>query len=318
VIADQVVGRSYPRAALIGNPSDGYHGKTIAFVFDDFCAEVSLEVSDRFRIIEKQLAFESLKDVDDHIGLYGFYYVLGKGIEINQERAFSISYKSDIPRGLGLGGSSAIITALINALCNWYKIDMDPNDKAWLVLDAERIELGINAGLQDRVVQSYECPVYMDFDKALIDTTGSGSYRKLDVSDMPCCYIAFKRNAAESSGKPHKDLRGRFDQGEEEVLSAMSGFAELTERFVEALEQKDAEVMNQLIDANFDLRASILDISSAQVDMIQAARSVSASAKFTGSGGAIIGFYEKSQLESLETTMKTIGASLIIPNIISS
>ena len=25
--------KAYPRAALIGNPSDGYFGKTIAFVF---------------------------------------------------------------------------------------------------------------------------------------------------------------------------------------------------------------------------------------------------------------------------------------------
>ena len=33
---------SYPRAALIGNPSDGYFGKTIAFVFSNFQAEILL------------------------------------------------------------------------------------------------------------------------------------------------------------------------------------------------------------------------------------------------------------------------------------
>ena len=30
---------AFPRAALIGNPSDGYHGKTIAFVFRNYQAE---------------------------------------------------------------------------------------------------------------------------------------------------------------------------------------------------------------------------------------------------------------------------------------
>ena len=34
--------RSFPRAALVGNPSDGYHGKTIAFVFSNYHAEVQL------------------------------------------------------------------------------------------------------------------------------------------------------------------------------------------------------------------------------------------------------------------------------------
>ena len=33
---------AYPRAALIGNPSDGYNGKTIAFVFRNYSAEVQL------------------------------------------------------------------------------------------------------------------------------------------------------------------------------------------------------------------------------------------------------------------------------------
>ena len=27
---------AYSRAALVGNPSDGYHGKTIAFVFNNY------------------------------------------------------------------------------------------------------------------------------------------------------------------------------------------------------------------------------------------------------------------------------------------
>ena len=34
--------KAYPRAALIGNPSDGYFGKTIAFTFSNFSATVVL------------------------------------------------------------------------------------------------------------------------------------------------------------------------------------------------------------------------------------------------------------------------------------
>ena len=34
--------RAYARAGLLGNPSDGYHGKTISFSVRDFFAEVVL------------------------------------------------------------------------------------------------------------------------------------------------------------------------------------------------------------------------------------------------------------------------------------
>jgi glucuronokinase len=44
-----------------------------------------------------------------------------------------------------------------------------------------------------------------------------------------------------------------------------------------------------LIDANFDVRRCIYPISRGNLRMIEAARSVGASAKFTGSGGAIVG-----------------------------
>lgn len=34
--------KAYPRVGIVGNPSDGYSGKTISFAFSDFCAEVVL------------------------------------------------------------------------------------------------------------------------------------------------------------------------------------------------------------------------------------------------------------------------------------
>jgi glucuronokinase len=43
--------KSYPRAGLIGNPSDGYFGKTVAFTFQNFCAEVVLYETPELEIL---------------------------------------------------------------------------------------------------------------------------------------------------------------------------------------------------------------------------------------------------------------------------
>ena len=52
---------SYPRAAVIGNPSDGYFGKTIAFVFSNFTAKVQLYQTPELEIKPQRLDIHHIK-----------------------------------------------------------------------------------------------------------------------------------------------------------------------------------------------------------------------------------------------------------------
>jgi glucuronokinase len=64
---------------------------------------------------------------------------------------------------LGMGGSSAIITAALRALAQYFRMTIDPAIQANIALETETKELGVPAGLQDRVIQAYEGLVFMDF-----------------------------------------------------------------------------------------------------------------------------------------------------------
>ena len=56
-----------------------------------------------------------------------------------------------------------------------------------------------------------------------------------------------------------------------------------------------------LLNENFDVRSEMYDVGEGNRRMVAAARSVGASAKFTGSGGAIIGTYgDDAMFEALE------------------
>jgi mevalonate kinase len=71
------------------------------------------------------------------------------------------------------------------------------------------------------------------------------------------------------------------------------------------------------MNANFDLRKSITAISKENEEMVDAARSVGASAKFTGSGGAIIGTYtDEKQFDAVESALNEVGARTIRPEIV--
>lgn len=328
--------QSYPRAALIGNPSDGYYGKTIAFVFSNFRARVQLYQTPELEIVPEALdvdKFRNIEELASNVALNGYYgglrllkasikvfytYCRTQQIALDN-RNFTIRYSSNIPIRLGLAGSSAIITACFKALMAFYGITIPRPILANLVLSVESVELGIAAGLQDRVAQACETPVYMDFSRDIMEKQGYGLYQPLSTNGFPNLYIAYKTRLSEGTEVTHNNLKARFAIGEQAVLDAMLAWAHLTEQFMAALKRADHQEMAQLINRNFDLRRSLIPISPENIEMVEAARSTGASAKFTGSGGAIIGSYTtEAMFEKLKTTLQPLNIEVIKPQIVDN
>jgi len=121
--------KTYTRAGLAGNPSDGYFGKTLSVTFRNFYAEVTMYETPDLEILPNDRDhsyFNNLehlvRDVRRH-GYYGgirlikaaakkfFDYCGEKGIVL-PDRNFTVRYRSNIPVQVGLAGSSAIVTAM--------------------------------------------------------------------------------------------------------------------------------------------------------------------------------------------------------------
>jgi len=305
--------KAYPRAGLIGNPSDGYFGKTISFAFSNFSAEVVLYESPELEILpsdKDHSHFGSLEELLNYVRLHGYYggirllkatvkkfhdYSRGHQIKLHQKN-FTIRYKSNIPHGVGLAGSSAIITACLRALMRYYEVSIPKIEQVQLVYSAEVDELHIPAGLQDRVIQVYEGLVYMDFNQQIMKERGHGIYEEMDPGLLPLLYVAYRENLSEGTEVFHNNIRERFELGEKAVVAAMRYWAQLTEEAKEILRAGKKEKLGGLLNKNFDKRSEIYRISPGNLDMVAAARSVGASAKFTGSGGAIVGTYENEEM----------------------
>jgi len=101
--------------------------------------------------------------------------------------------------------------------------------------------------------------------------------------------VAYSTNESEPTEVVHNDLRARYEQGNPDVITAMERFAQITVAAKAALADGDAAGFGQLVDENFDLRYSICNVASGQERMVRVAREAGATAKFAGSGGAIIG-----------------------------
>ncbi|MGA2267378.1 MAG: GHMP kinase [Bryobacteraceae bacterium] len=326
---------SYARAGLLGNPSDGYFGKTIAFVMSNFRARVLLYPSGRLEIKPSKAdlpVFENLDDLYRTTRWRGYYggiriiqallvrlidYCREKGIEL-EDRNFTLEYESSVPQRLGLGGSSAIITASLRALCQYYNLDIPLPIQANLVLETETHELNVPAGLQDRVVQTYQGLVYMDFSRGLMESRGYGEYERLDPALMPNVYVAYRTSLGEGTEVFHGNLRERWRRGDPEVVEAMKTWAGYAAEGRECLLRRDYARLNELINANFDLRARIYQIDQGNLELVHTARKAGASSNFAGSGGAIVGTYtDDGMFARLTEYMKAIGVAVIKPKIVT-
>jgi glucuronokinase len=166
------------------------------------------------------------------------------------------------------------------------------------------------------VIQVYEGVVFMDFSKELMDRQGYGRYEPIAPNLLPPLYIAFDANRAESSEWVHNPVRTLFEKGDRKVLDAMQGFAELTEKTRTLLLARRGHEIGPLLNANFDLRTTIYNIAEGNRSMVMTARRAGASAKFAGSGGAIIGTYEdETMFRALEKALNGIGCVVFKPEI---
>jgi glucuronokinase len=318
------------RAGLVGNPSDGYFGKTISVLVHDFAAEVTMYQTPELRIEPNRrdhASFASMAELAEDIRFSGYYggirlvkaainkfheYVTEHQVEYDETKVFTVRYDSNIPLRVGLAGSSAIITATIRCLMDFYEVEIPKALLPTLILRVETEELGIAAGLQDRVIQTYGGCVYMDFNRDHMEEFGYGRYEQIEPSSLPPLYIAYRDVLSEGTEVVHNDLRQRWENNDHDVREGMKEFGRLADAFYKALKAGDIDEMHRVMNANFDLRASLCKISQANWNLINAARNAEASAKFCGSGGAIVGIYRDDDMyKQLETNMKEIGAHIV-------
>jgi glucuronokinase len=326
--------RAFARAGLLGNPSDGYFGKTISVIVKNFGAQVVIYQSPELRIEPQESDcndFRNIYHLKDIVSLTGYNggipiikaaikkfcdYCDSNGIRLANKN-FTLRYHTSIPRQVGLAGSSAIIIATFRALMQFYDVEIPLYLLPNLALEAEQKELGINAGLQDRVIQAYEGCVHMNFAKELIDSKGYGDYESIDPALLPKLYIAYKTDLGKVSGKVLNDIKSRYDKGDQHVISTLKSIADLADEGKDAIFAQDYSKLGELINTNFDYRCKIMNISESNMELVMTARRTGASASFSGSGGAIIGIYQDDDmLKRLIYNLKRINARVIKPYII--
>ncbi len=263
------------RVGLLGNPSDGFGGRTLSFAIEDFSALVRLESEPAPpgpAAVLLQAAWRRLRST-----------TVGTAAERLDDPTLPdrLTVQTSIPRQVGLSGSSAIVIGALRCLSEYAEHGQSPDALAALALEVESEELGIQAGPMDRLVQCHRGLLLADH--------GAETHQHIDPALLPSLYLAWSRVRGTPSGVLHRDAATRWREGDAEMRSVIDDLSELPVRGVRALEQGDARAFAALVDRNFALRCRVWPIDAASRSMVALGRSMGCAAKLAGSGGAVVG-----------------------------
>jgi glucuronokinase len=297
------------RAGIVGNPSDGYGGRVVATTIGQLCAQVTASVAER----PADEPGDGAALLAAARGVAEEWLTADAAVEVIPT---TLTFTTDIPRQVGLAGSSAIAIGVIEALAELHGVEPEPTTVARLALRTEVDVLGIAAGPQDRVVQAHRGVLDMQFGEMQFRDTDvaeagparshtrspeSGSdpmrfagawdparYRRLPEAALGDLVVAWHPDPGDPSGVVHGDLRARWDAGDPDVHEVMASLADLAGRAADVLRSGSRDALAPIIDEACRLRRRLWTFSAVDEQLLAVAERADAAATLAGSGGAIV------------------------------
>ena len=332
-------GRAVARAGVAGNPSDALGGAAFAVPVPGLFATVELRESTRVGVrASRSLAgWSSIDELVEHAGRYGHdggdrlvsaaIVTLCRHLDTRapeddelaeavrrrgDDTPFDAVWSTNIPRSVGLAGSSAIITAALRALAARWQVELSPQVLAALALETEAVELGVAAGWMDRAVQAHDLPTLVD----TRTTSTAGGHRVPAMTPVrpggPIeLVVAWDPSGAAPSGRLHGGLHDRAMAGEPLVVRTVERLAEAAGAAADAVARVDLDDLAAAVDATCELRDSLGALDRSTAALAATARTRGCAATSAGSGGAVLAVPVGMSGETLAEEFRHSGAQAL-------
>lgn len=135
-------------------------------------------------------------------------------------RGFDLFLYSTAPPGTGLGSSSCMMVTLIGLLKEFYGLPLTDYDIAHLAFQFERIELGLEGGLQDQYAATFGGFNFIEFfgDRVIVNPL---RIRPDTVDELEHNLLLCYTGASRTSDRIIQDQVARFEGGETDTLEGL-------------------------------------------------------------------------------------------------
>lgn len=269
---------------------DLYGGLVLNATIDRYC-HATVERRDDDQVMLVACDLERVSDLDGAeaagLGLHAAVYrhLVGQfGIGFP---GLTLSTHSDAPAGSGLGSSSTLVVAMIEAFREYFALPLSDYDVASLAFQIERVDCGLTGGRQDQYAATFGGFNLMEFsgDGAIVNPL---RLKPAIVRELEASLVLYYTGASRSSASIIEAQQDHVWAGEEARLDATHALKREATAMKEALLRGDLTTVAQILDAGWKAKKRLAEgiTNDAIEELFSVARRAGALAgKVSGAGG---------------------------------
>ncbi len=198
-------------------------------------------------------AVSSFPITDNNLILHkGVYNRIIKDFNDGKPLSFTMSTCNDAPIGSGLGTSSTMVVAIIEAFSKWLNLDLTEEQKAMLAYDIERKDLRLAGGKQDQFSAVYGGINLMEF-----NPDGSSTITKLNsneqaVSELECSLVLYYGGKSRSSSDIIKEQIKNTTDKKDDAILAMHNIKKFAYKMKDAIDKCDILSFAKILQQNWE------------------------------------------------------------------
>lgn len=195
---------------------------------------------------------------------------------------------ADCPPGSGLGSSSALVVAMVEAMRRFMGLSLDPYAVAALAYDIERCDLGLAGGTQDQYAAAFGGMNFMRFSKnARVEVEGVSVPEKV-LKELEASLVLYFTGVSRESAAIIDEQKANMKSHAPKSLESLHALKAGAFQMRDALIAGDLPRFGALLDAGWlSKKQTAHNISSPQIDRVyEAAKDFGVfGGKVSGAGG---------------------------------
>jgi D-glycero-alpha-D-manno-heptose-7-phosphate kinase len=232
-------------------------------------------------------ASEALPSVKGLELLTGVYNRILRDFNRDQPLSISIATHSEAPPGSGLGSSSTMVVALVQAFCEYLSLPLGDYDVAHLAYEIERVDLGLAGGKQDQYAAAFGGLNFMEFygDRVIVNPLRIKQQHRAELeSSLVLFFTGVSRESANIINEQVQNVK----KGNEKSLQAMHNLKAEAVHMKEAILKGDFEGLALAMRKSWEAKKKMANLISNETinEIYDAAMKAGARAgKVSGAGG---------------------------------
>ncbi|MEO0073560.1 MAG: GHMP kinase [candidate division WOR-3 bacterium] len=226
-----------------------------------------------------------------------------------------IHLHNDAPPGSGLGSSSALTVALIQAIAEHIRLPVDSYETAELAYQIERKEVGIKGGKQDQYACTFGGINFIEFHR---NSTVVNPLRVKPetVAELEYSLVFAYVGGVHFSAHIIDNQMSRYSEGKPDAVSAFHQLKQLAYDAKQALLLGRLGTFGELLDSAWQAKRQLTDeISNPRIDEIydSARRAGALGGKLSGAGGGGFMFFfcEPTRRFAVQDALRKHGAEIV-------